>query len=309
MDLDADFAIPGVEASPHARDGRAVALKLGPRSEVERGFEKAGERISELRFDDGRLAVSVDAVEEQGYLAHAFDFGHARVGPDGRKVLIAPLDAQPSWVWQRYLTGQVLPLAALLQGQEVFHASVLGVNGTAIAVIAHSGVGKTTTALELALAGLDFMSDDVLVLEPHEDSVLAHPGIGLANVRPGADQLLQRLERSGLATPIGRSERETRIAIRRSNDPLPLGALFVLNRFDERRELSVERLEPVEPRILLAGTFIFSIRAPERLARQLDICARIERSASVFWVSAGSDVPAEAVAEGILKHATASLPC
>jgi hypothetical protein len=308
IDLEADFEMPGVVPSPQASDGRSLSLRLADDEEVDRDFPADARRIAELRFDDDRLVVSVDAAGEHGYRVFAFDFGRARIAPEGREALIAPL-AGPDWMWQRYLTGQVLPLAALLQGLEVFHACVLGVAGRAIAVVAHSGIGKTTTALRLRLKGLDFMSDDVLVLEPDGDRVRAHPGIGLANVRPGADDLLAQLESSGLATPIGRNERETRISIRRSDEVLPLAALFLLTRYIDERELQVERLAPVDPRMLLAATFNRAVLTPERLARQLDVCARVERSAAVFKVTCGISVPSADVADAIFEHVTSGLPC
>lgn len=309
MDVSSDFTLEGVAPSAHAGDGHTLSLRLSTLDEVRSSFPGDAERVAVLRFDDGRLAVSLDAGGESGYLAHAFDFGHARIAADGRAALIAPLAGQAAWVWQRYLTGQLLPLAAVLQGREVFHACVLGIDARAIAVFAHSGVGKTTTALNLALKGLDFMSDDVLVVEPHGHGVLAHPGVGLANVRPGADQLLGQLKASGLGTPLGARPRETRICIRRSDQTLPLSAMFVLNRFVDRRELEVEHLDPVDPRIIVGATFNFSVRTPERLARQLDICARVDRSASVFRVSCGVDTPSGDVADAILEHARAAGPC
>jgi len=308
MDVEAGFAMPGVEPSSHRGDGRGLTLALASPAEVRDGFPPGAERIAELRFDDGRLAVSVDAGGDAGYLAWAFDFGCARIRADGREALIAPLD-KPEWVWQRYLTGQVLPLAALLQGLEVFHACVLGLEERAIAVVAHSGVGKTTTALQLALDGLEFMSDDVLVLEPNGRGVKAHPGIGLANLRPGSGNLLAALERGGLARVIGGGERETRLAVRRADDPLPLAALFVLNRFVEPRPLEVERLTPVDPRVLLAATFNLSVRSPERLTRQLDVCSRLDRSAAVFRVMCGQGVAPAAVAQAVLAQARKALSC
>jgi hypothetical protein len=308
MDIGVDFPMPGTQPSEDVGDGRSLSLRLGTRDEVEHGFPLDRERIGELRFDDGRLAVTVEAGGDAGYLAYAYDFGHARIAADGRDVVVAPFD-EPAWVWQRYLTGQVLPLAALLQGLEVFHSSVLGVGGRAIAVVANSGVGKTTVALRLALRGLEFISDDVLLAEPDNGGLLAHPGIGLANLRPGSRDLLPRLEESGLATPIGSNERETRIAMKRADRALPLSTLFVLNRFLEPRELRIERLSPVDPRILLAATFNVSVRTPDRLARQLDVCSRLERSAAVYRVSCGGEVGADEVADAILEHASQPLPC
>lgn len=306
MDIEAGFPMPGVPPTPQAGDGRAISLALGSPAELKDGFPQDAERISQVLYEDGTVAFSVDAAEDSGYLMYAKGFGSARLARDGRQALIAPVD-EPAWIWQRCLTGQLLPLAALVQGLEVFHACVLGLDGRAIAVVAHSGVGKTTTALRLALLGLDFMSDDVLVVEPNGSGVRAHPAVGLANVRPGSGDLLLELERAGLAEPIGSNEQETRIAVRRADEPLPLGALFVLRRHTRDTELRVERPDPVDPRMLLASTFNFSVRTPERLARQLDVCARLDSSAAVYLVDSGSDVPSADVAEAILQHAKESI--
>jgi hypothetical protein len=303
LNLEADFDMPGVQRVTGAADGRFLSLRLADLEDVRRGFPEDADRILEVHFPDGRLAVSIDSAGDAGYLAYAFDFGHARLGVDGSEALITPFD-EPPWVWQRYLTGQLLPLAAVLQGYEVFHACVLGLDGRAIAMVAHSGIGKTTIALRLALEGMLFMSDDVLVVEPDLEGVTAHPGISLANVRPGADKLLSELEAAKLASPVGASERETRISIRQSGEPRPLAALFVLTRYGDPRELRVEHLDPVEPRILLAATFNFSVRTPERMARQLDMCARVDRSAPVFRVSCGSDVGPEEVTHAIRTQAS-----
>ena len=308
MDIEADFKMTGAMPSRHVGDGRSLSLVLASREQVELGFPPDAERIAELTRDSGDLLVSVDSGGDEGYLAYAFDFGRARLAPDGRTALIAPFE-EPTWIWQRYLTGQLLPLAGLLQGFEVFHACVLGHEGRAIAVVANSGIGKTTTAMHLSLRGLDFMSDDVLVLEPLDNGVRAHPGVSLANLRPGNDDLLAALESAGLAEPIGTDPRGTRLSIRRSDVPLPLSALFVLNRFVDERELKVEHLTPVEPRVLLAATFNFSVKTPERLARQLDVCSRVDRHVSVFRVSCGIGVTAADVAEAILEWAVESSPC
>ncbi|MFL5866374.1 MAG: hypothetical protein ACJ766_04655 [Thermoleophilaceae bacterium] len=309
MDLTAGFEMPGFAGGGHAGDGRDLALSLATLAEVRRGFPKDAERVGELRGEDGDLLVSVDAGGDAGYLVYAFDFGHARVAADGHEVLIARVEDQPTWIWQRYLTGQVLPMAALLQGHEVFHSSVVGLDGQAIGIVAPSGTGKTTLGLRLVLAGLDLVSDDVLVVEPHEGGLLAHPGIGLANVRPGAGELLPELERAGLARPIGSNERETRIAIPRPERPLPLGALFILNRFTDGRALEIAPLSPVDPRMLLASTFNLSVRTPDRLTRQLDVCSRLARAAPVYRVTCGTRVTPGQVADAILERARDPLPC
>jgi hypothetical protein len=168
-----------------------------------------------------------------------------------------------------------------------------------VAVVAQSGSGKTSLGLNLALHGLPFLTDDVLVLEPRDGTVVAHPGIGLANVRREAADLAERVEAAGLGRRIGESESEIRMAVRRHDEVVDLAALFYLERRGEGERMQLERMVPVDPRLLLAGTFNFVLRSPERLARQLDVCARVARSADVFRVASPPGVDAVALAREI----------
>jgi hypothetical protein len=61
--------------------------------------------------------------------------------------------------------------------------------------------------------------------------------------------------------------------------------------------------------LLLGATFNLSVRTPERLTRQLDVCHRLERSVAVHRVTCGSDVGAEQVVDAILERAGDRLPC
>jgi hypothetical protein len=223
------------------------------------------------------------------------------MAPDARRARIAP-DPRPDWEWQRYLTGQVLPLAALLQGLEVFHAAVVERQGAAVAVVAGSGVGKTTVALELVRRGLGFLADDVLVVEPAPGGPLALPAVGLANVR-GSEGPPGDLEREGLASRVGSNERETRISLELASGPCRLAALVILSATDDAEGVEVERLTPVDPRLLLAASFNFAIQTPERLTRQLDVCSQLSLTVPVFRVARGRGAGAAAVAEAILSRA------
>jgi hypothetical protein len=303
LDLEVDFPMPGLEPGAWAGDGRQASVRRTTEDDLRGGWdESAAERLSELRYPDGRLAVTIDHGGGQGFLIRASQFGLARVGADGRSADVAPEDL-PDWRWQRYLTGQVFPFLAVLQGLEVFHASAVVIDGAAVAVVAHSGSGKTSLGLNLALDGLPFLADDVLVVEPRDDTVVIHPGIGLANVRRQAAELAERVEQAGLGWRIGESEEEIRMAIRRHDEPVPLKALFYLRRLREGEGAEVELMQPVEPRLLLAGTFNFVVRTPERLARQLDVCARIAQSAQVFRVASPPAVDAVALAREIRVRA------
>ena len=89
------------------------------------------------------------------------------------------------------------------------------------------------------------------------------------------DEALRRLceqARRPLGEIVGRGSESLRVAIDRDERELPLGAVYFLDRAEDHREL---RFEPTaDPYLLLASTFNFVIRTPERLAAQLDTCAR-----------------------------------
>lgn len=284
LDVEAGFELTGFNGAVEPT-GRRVVVELAGELPAARG-----DRIAEA--PEG--AATVDALAGGGFRLWAEGFGSAWVRGDGGEARCTPVDA-PAWHWQRFLTGQVLPFAAVLQGLEVFHASAVVHGGGAVAVVAASGGGKTSLALELVLRGLPLLNDDVLVVEPGAP-IVAHPGPGLANVRRDGSGLAERLEEAGLARPLGETADEARMAIRRQAEPVPLAGLVYLERTARGAGATIERLAAVDPRLLLASTFNLALRDPGRLARQLDVCGAIAESCAIYRVSCPPSVDARALA-------------
>jgi hypothetical protein len=307
LDVESAFEIEGLgEADPRAAPGRRVTVELGSAGEVAAAPGAANAtRIAEAPGPDGRPAATFDSLPGGGFVARADEFGVAWVSAGGDEVVCAPPDL-PAWRWQRFLTGQVLPFAAVLQGLEVFHAAAVVVDGRAIAVLAGSGVGKTSLGLNLALRGLPFLNDDVLVLERDElGGVVAHPGAGVANVRRDGSGLAERVRDAGLGGPLGSTEHETRVTVRRHERSVPLGVVFHVQRTGSGDGATIAPLSPVDPRVLLGGTFNLALRDPERLERQLDVCGRIADSCRIFSVDCPPAVDAAALAEDLHRAALA----
>jgi hypothetical protein len=300
LDLDSRVELAGFEAEAGAGGGaRPVRLELATAAELaERGRGAPAERIAEAAGPDGRPVAVIDAIAGRGYSAWAEGFGRGWIDADGAAIACAPVDG-PAWRWQRFLIGQLLPFAAVLRGLEVFHASAVVVGGRAVAIVAGSGAGKTSLALELVLRGLPFLNDDVLVVEQEAGGGLAaHPGAPLANVRRDGGSLAERLAAAGLGRELGTSGEETRLAVARHPEAVPLGAVFFLRRVGAAGRAAIERIAPVDPRLLLASTFNRALRPPERLARQLDVCGRAADSADMFRVDAPPGVaPANLAAQ------------
>lgn len=296
LDLEASFPIPGASpAQPAGPAGRAVRLELATRDEILSGWDPAApQRISTRRAPSGRAAVAIDADERAGHLIRAQGFGCFWISPGAARIRCAPLRI-PSWRWQRYLIGQVLPLAAVLRGLEVFHASAVAIDGRALALLGASTAGKTSVAVQLVLGGARFMTDDVLAVSPGAaGGVIAHPGVGVASLRHSAGALLAAGERRRLGHTIGRDREASRIELPRRAADAPLTRAYLLERSGEPGEPAIERLSPVDPRLLLGGSFNFVIRTTQRLENQLDVCARIARGVDVHRARFGPDTgPAE----------------
>jgi hypothetical protein len=289
LDVDAAFELVGCGPGA-APTGRRVRVELAERGRVPRG----GRRLAEARGRAGEAAAAVEEVSG-GYAIWAAGFGRAFLDSAGGSVWCEPA-ALPAWRWQRFVVGQVVPFAAALQGLEVLHASAVALEGRGLGVVARSGAGKTSLGLELVLRGAGFLTDDVLALEAADGAVLAHPGAAVANVRRDGSTLAGRLVDASAARVVGEAAEEVRVALRGLDAPLPLADVFYLERTTAGSGAVVERLDPVEPRLLLASTFNLALRDPARLERQLDVCARLAATAAVHRVACPPAVDAAALA-------------
>ena len=294
LEIESSFPIPGAARPEAAGGGRRVRLDLASRGELLDAWSPAApKRISDRRMANGRSAVAIDADARAGYLIRALGFGCFWISPDATWVRCAPLRVT-TWRWQRYLVGQVLPLTAVLRGLEVFHASAVVGPGGAFSFLGMSTAGKTSVALNLVLGGARFMTDDVLAVSPAADGgVLAHPGVGLASLRHETDARLDPSERRRLGKRLGRDGEATRVALDCQGQAVPLRHAFLLER-STGGPLAIESLRPVDPRLLLGGSFNFIITTPERLTNQLDLCARIANRVGIHRAAIPPSVgPAE----------------
>jgi hypothetical protein len=261
------------------------------------------ERLQQETLSPGRRRPdrTIDRSAAGEYLLYARHFGTALISPNGDRVLCAPPVVE-AWRWQRFLVGRVLPWAALLRGRELLHGSAVRVGNRAVAVLADSGFGKTSIAVRLMLCGGGFITDDVLALSDDGDRMHAHPGPAIVALRPSEREGLEPADRRRLGRVLGRSGK-TYVAVERERGPVPLGGLYFL----ERGAGGGRRFERgVDPRRLLASTFIAGVDSPRRLVGLLDLCARLEAAVPIWRVEADYDAGAAPLAEAIWEHASAA---
>ncbi|MGH2952016.1 MAG: hypothetical protein ACRDKX_08235 [Solirubrobacterales bacterium] len=302
LDLEVSFPVPGLAAEASPRAASPTSLRLAPREDLRSAWRNASPvRISERCLEDGRRFTSIDVDPELGYLLYARDSGQFWLAADGTRIRCSPLRV-PAWRWQRYLIGQVLPFASVLQGFEVFHASAVVIADKAVVFVGGAVAGKTTLAVSLALRGAGFLADDVVAVDASPAEIRVEPGAGVCNLRRDMAALLSPEQREQLGEVLGRDRESVRITVPRRVARLPLAAIYFLER-TPKGSLAIERLAPVDPRLFLGSSFNLAIRTPERLARQLDLAARVATQAPSYRVALPGTLDPAALASSIERHA------
>jgi hypothetical protein len=261
-----------------------------------------GEVVVDLRHTDGRVFMRIDRRAGEGYRIWAPYYGRHLVSPDGRSIHSALPNVSP-WRWQRLFFAQTLPLAAALQGLEVFHASAVAVGGRVAAFVASSGTGKTSVAAHLVGLGASFVTDEVLAIEAVGDSVVAHPGPARLSIEDSEVRRIPDGQRPRLGVPIGRSDK-LMIETEPTTTPLPLGALYFLKRpVADVSRVTINEADTTATRALLGSGFLSYLETQERLRNHLEVCSAIAERTRLYDVLIPKGARARVVAATPLAHA------
>lgn len=112
------------------------------------------------------------------------------VSADGRRIWGHSLPAGTLERLQTYLMGQVISMALVIQGIEPLHATVVVVDGEAVAFLGDSGFGKSTLGAAFLKAGCSILTDDLLVIEKNGPDFIAQPGPARVKLFPAPAELL-----------------------------------------------------------------------------------------------------------------------
>jgi hypothetical protein len=308
LDLELHLPAPGLESAAKATPPRrsTVLERESPRALDRTWATGPLQRVHEWRCADGRLDASLDRDERGTYRFYTREYGRYVVDPDGSRVRCAPPSAEP-WYWQRGLNGQVLPLAAVLHGLEIFHASAVALDGRALAIVAESGVGKTSVAAHLVERGNGrLITDDVLAVELAEDGCVAHPGPALLNVRHATARALGAQRVRALGPVLGDDGEALRILADREEKPLPIGAMYFLEPATGSSTVIRATAAP-DARLLLASTYNFYVKTPTRLEAQLALCAQLAADVPMFRVQVDRSEGAGELARELEAHAASAV--
>jgi len=300
IDVHAGFPIPELPAGRESRNPRS-AVEPASAAELQREWPARGtERFLERVHPNGRLMMAVEHHDDAGFHIWAPYYGRHLVSADGALIRSA-LPAVAPWRWERLLFAQVLPLAAALQGRQLFHASAVSLGGAAVAFAGLSGAGKSSIAAHLVARGASLVTDDVLSLERTRRGVTVHPGSRLAGVLQHELAAMSASGRLRLGTRLGAADK-TYFAASVVDGPLPLRALYYIARV---RSDSIE-IGPSGslPSRLLGSAFIAYLRSPRHLVDHLDVCMHLAATVPVFELSIPATAQSGDVAHAVERHAS-----
>lgn len=304
LDLHGGFAAPWVTSA--ATTGRRIPVVHADVVSVDEADAlwsgEDAERLVNWRFEDGSTLLSIDRHRDLGYRMCAHGQGIHRVSADGSHIWSCSGGAD-DWVWQRYLIGQVLPLASVLNGHEPLHASAVEIDGNAVAFAGPSGRGKTSLGLNLVLRGARFLTDDVAAMTLVDGNPMVNPGPCVANLDRGEDALMGP-RRELLGQPLGFDESGVRLRLHdRTAERAPLRALYFFDRGPEYRQLRFDELRNAPYTMFLQYCFTPFHLTPDRMLNQLDTLTAIANRVRLFKLSVPATIGASELSAHVISHA------
>jgi hypothetical protein len=289
--LVSSFALPGMtETRRGIEDLPSLALALVEPENLDHAWSGS----SDAPEWSGRQGDGRDLVIQRGAAGDVLflygDLARFRLRPDMHRLDCAPSDS--SLDWQRVLLGKVLPAISLMCGYEALHAAAVDSPEGVVAIMAPSGMGKSTLALELIRRGWPLFADDVLTLSAAANRVQAHPGTPHMNVAPflpdGGDP-------RAVGSPIGLLGGELWLAASASSSrPRPVRLLCLLERH-ANFALGACALRP-NP-VLLAPYMLGLSSDPERVRDRFELYADLLESTTLVRLTAGPEYAPDQLAD------------
>jgi hypothetical protein len=205
--------------------------------------------------------------------------GHldVKITPDGKNIDIKFSDLELSEV-TAILLGTILGTALRLQNQICLHSSVIKIDNHAIAIIGEKGAGKSTTAAAFVKAGFSILADDVAVVkidnyQPNVN-VLVFPGYPKLRLWKSAinglfkddyklqNKVFQALNKYFLELS-DENEAINHDSGKFYNQPLPLKAIYLLDKRQNQSSELLPRIEHIAPHLALGNLMIH--RYPQTL--------------------------------------------
>ncbi|GIV76711.1 MAG: hypothetical protein KatS3mg050_1105 [Litorilinea sp.] len=204
--------IPGDDTSPLFR----VELGNNPPD-----LASPVQRLNEWYDPDGSVWLAFGKLAE-GYLLHFSELARFTLSADARVIRCFPEPDCPPETLRHLLLNQVIPLALAHQGQLVLHGAACAISGRAVAFLGRTGMGKSTLATRLGLAGHPVLTDDCLLLKEAEGQFQVH--FSYPGVRLWPETIDALMDRHVVSMPLAHYTEKKRVLLDRGG-PLPTAPL------------------------------------------------------------------------------------
>lgn len=197
----------------------------------------------------------------------------------GREVVVIPAPGVDDCLIRLYIVGTVMAVLLYQRGLLVLHASVVNINGCAVAFLGKSGAGKSSTAAALLARGHKIVADDVAAINMGANPATVFPGFPQIKLSTEAAVSLGYDAESLLLLHPLEEKRGYRITQSFSQSPLLLKRIYVLA---EDATLDIEPIRPQEAVIELVRhsrptTLFHSGGAPHFLQ-----CASLAKELTIY---------------------------
>jgi hypothetical protein len=179
---------------------------------------------------------------------------------------------------ESFFVGTIMGAILRLRDQLCLHASVVVINGKAVAFLGQKRSGKSTTAAAFARLGYQVLADDIAVIKEKDHQFYIQPGYPRLRLRPKTVEVMYAGEASDL--PMVNSwvnSRYADITDQFYTDPLPIAALFILSAGETGMiEPAVEPLS-LSHRLVHLGknTFANYVITPQNRKTEFELLARL----------------------------------
>ena len=206
--------------------------------------------------------------------------GEFMVSADGLQIICRQMDVASTESFHVYMLGQALSFALVKLGFEPIHATVVVVNGEGIVFLGESGFGKSTLGASFISAGYRVLTDDLLMLQPAGDRVLAYPGPPRLKLFPGPARRFLGAAARGVRMNPDTEKLILPLDEKKScSVPVPVKAIYALappRNVSRKQSIRFETLSPRESFLeLVKNTFNRRIVNTGRLQRQLAQMSRL----------------------------------
>jgi hypothetical protein len=284
--LASSFALPGMQPATAPCLGLpSLELTLARGADVDRAWSGAdGPPVWRGRQGDGRDLVLEHGVAGDQLFTYG-DLARFRLDPPMRRLECAPRES--GLAWQRSLLSKVIPSISVMRGYEALHAAVVDSADGVVAIMAASGIGKSTLAGELLGRGTTFFADDQLTLGRAAGSLMGYPGTPHMNATEAGPG---RADPRRFGSVIGVLDGELWLAMSRGScEPRPLRLLCLLQR-GPGLTLSLEEVD--KNPVLLAPYMLGLASEPDRTRSRFSLFADLIDATPLVRLSASlADTP------------------